>query len=129
MNHKAKGSNAERELIHLFWQAGWAAVRVAGSGSSKYPSPDVLASNNLRKIALEVKATRDHAKYFTKKEIEELVLFSNTFGAECFVAIKFPKGNWRFVSVEDLKITEKSYMISEEETELKGFLFEEVIEK
>ena len=53
---KKKGINAERELIHMFWAEKWAAIRVAGSGSSKYPSPDILAGNNLRKLAIECKA-------------------------------------------------------------------------
>lgn len=46
MSHKSKGINAEREIIHLFWSMpGWTACRVAGSGSMKYPSPDVIAGN------------------------------------------------------------------------------------
>ena len=53
MSRKSKGINAERSLIHKFWAHNWAAIRVAGSGSSKYPSPDVLAGNNLRKLAIE----------------------------------------------------------------------------
>jgi Holliday junction resolvase len=65
MKLKAKGSNAERELVHMFWDKGWAAIRVAGSGSSQYPSPDVLAGNNLRKLAVECKASGELNKYIT----------------------------------------------------------------
>ena len=56
VNLKAKGINAERELVHLFHKFGWSAVRIAGSGSSKYPCPDVLAGNGFRRIAIEAKA-------------------------------------------------------------------------
>jgi Holliday junction resolvase - archaeal type len=42
---KSKGSKAERDLIHLFWSKGFAAMRAAGSGSSQHPSPDILAGD------------------------------------------------------------------------------------
>ena len=72
MNTKAKGTKGERELIHFFHEYSWSAIRVAGSGSSKYPSPDVLAGNALRKIAIECKVTKDTKKYFPKVEIEHV---------------------------------------------------------
>ena len=59
MSRKSVGINAERELIHLFWSSGWSAVRIAGSGSSHYPSPDLIASNIARKLAIEAKVTKD----------------------------------------------------------------------
>ena len=63
MSRKSKGINAERELIHLFWKTNsWTAVRIAGSGSSKYPCPDILAANISRKIAIEAKSTKDKNK-------------------------------------------------------------------
>ena len=49
MTMKAKGSRSERELVHMFNSTGiWSAVRIAGSGLTKDPNPDVLAGNNLR---------------------------------------------------------------------------------
>ena len=67
MSLKSKGINGERELIHKFWNTNsWAAVRVAGSGSMKYPSADILASNKLRKLAIECKVIKEHKKYFEK---------------------------------------------------------------
>ena len=38
MSLKSKGSNAERQLLHMFWDAGWACLRSAGSGSMNHPS-------------------------------------------------------------------------------------------
>ena len=53
MSRKSKGINAERDLIHKFWGTGkWSAVRIAGSGSMKYPSADILATNKLRTLAI-----------------------------------------------------------------------------
>ena len=57
-NKKKKGTDAERDLIHIFWKNGWAAVRIAGSGSMKYPSPDILAGKNGTLYAIECKTTK-----------------------------------------------------------------------
>ena len=127
MSRKSVGINAERELIHLFWSSGWSAVRVAGSGSSHYPSPDILASNISRKIAVEAKVTKDKSKYFSKEEIEQLRLFSEKFGAEPWIGVKFKNINWFFVSLEDLELVGKSYVISVKMAKNKGLLFNQLI--
>ena len=129
MSQKIKGTNAERDLVHLFWSAKWAAIRVAGSGSSKYPSPDVIASNNIRKLAIECKTTKKTSQYFEKKEIQELKLFAETFGAEAYVAIRFPKQPWLFIILEDLNELPKSHSISLKKAQNRGLTFEEVIQK
>lgn len=127
MSRKSKGINAERDLIHKFWSMEWAAIRVAGSGSSKYPSPDILTGNNVRKLAIECKASRDLSKYFTKQEIHQLKEFSEIFGAEPWIAIKFDKKEWYFLTLEDLKETPKCYVVTEIIAKNKGLLFEELV--
>ncbi len=42
---KSKGSRFERDLIAELWKAGLAAIRVAGSGVSTFPCPDIVAGN------------------------------------------------------------------------------------
>lgn len=126
MSRKSRGINAERDLIHKFWAAGWAALRVAGSGSSQYPSPDVLASNNLRKIAIEVKLTTEKRKYFPAEEIKGLSYFAEKFGAEPWVAIKFFRHEWLFFTLEDLRETPGGFVVGPEEQK-RGLLFEELI--
>jgi Holliday junction resolvase len=127
MNTKAKGTAAERELIHFFNEHGWVAFRAAGSGSNKYPCPDLVAGNALRKLAIEVKVTAGSSKYFTRKEIEELSFFARGFGAEPWVAIKFNRIGWFFVSVEDLKETSKSFAITVEHAKRKGLSPDDVL--
>ena len=127
MSTKSKGINAERELIHLFWQNNWSAVRIAGSGSNRYPSADILASNILRKIAIECKVTKETSKYFPDQEIDQLKQFSQIFGAEPWIGVKFYKNGWFFLSLEDLEKTGKGYSISLEKAKLKGLLFSELI--
>ena len=111
---KVKGSNAERELIRMLWSEGWAAIRSAGSGSMHFPSPDILAGNKIRRLAIEVKATKDDRKYFPKEEIKQLLNFSSYFGAEPWLAIKFPQKTWKFVNPEDLEETPQNYVFKKD---------------
>lgn len=127
MSAKSKGTNAEREVIHMFWKNGWAALRCAGSGSIRYPVPDIVAGNNLRHIAIECKSTSAERQYISKKEISDLLEFANLFGCEAWIGVRFDGGKWYFFSCEDLKETENSFVIGLAEASLKGLLFEEMI--
>jgi len=127
MSHKSKGINAERELIHAFWNKKWAAIRVAGSGSSRYPSPDVLAGKGSRRIAIECKASRDTVKYLTAKEVAELKEFSRIFGAEPWIGLRFDDMKWYFLTLEDLKNSGNSFSVSIELVKKKGLQFDELI--
>ena len=126
MNRKSIGSNAERELIHQFWKNDIAAIRVAGSGSMKYPSPDIIAGNSLRKLVIECKKVSENKLYIPKHEVNLLVEFSKKFGAEPFIAVKFGK-EWYFLIIEDLRETSASFSINTEEVRIKGLLFEDII--
>lgn len=129
MSLKSKGINAERELVHMFWSKEWACLRIAGSGSNRYPSPDVLVGNKLRRLAIECKTTKEQKKYFEKKSIEALRKFADVFGAEPWIAVKFKGHEWYFITTEDLKETEKGFMASAETAKSRGLLFEEMISK
>ena len=129
MGIKRKGTQAERELIHMFWSNEWAAVRVAGSGSQHYPSPDILAGNNVRKLAIECKAVKGVNKYLAAEQIENLMLFAERFGAEPWVGMRFDNVTWFFIAPSELKRTEKSFKVSLEYAKRFGLLFEELIGK
>ncbi len=129
MNKKGKGSCAERELVHKFWATGsWAAHRIAGSGSSKYPSPDIIASNNIRRLAIECKSCSAKSVYIPKREIEELKRFGVMFGAEPWVGVKFSRLPWMFMSLDDMIETDASFATNIENSKAKGLLFDEIIE-
>ena len=125
MNAKAKGTNAERELIHMFWAKGFASLRSAGSGSMRYPSPDLLVGNNIRKFAIEVKKPGNSYQHFDKKEVEDLSKFAAMFGAEAWVAVKFKE--WHFLTLEDLNETLNNYSVTKAIAERKGLSFEDLI--
>ena len=127
-NNKAKGSNAERELISMFWYYGWGAMRAAGSGSTRFPSPDILVSNRLRILAIECKFVNGDKKYFDREEIEQLETFADKFGAEAWVAIKFSRKNWHFLRRKELLATDKgTYVASLDICREKGLDFESLV--
>jgi len=129
MNAKAKGTSAERELIHKFWAAGWAAVRVAGSGSMRYPSPDIIAATPERRLALECKASGDGYQYIGNGDVDQLRRFSSIFAAEPWFAVRFDGEGWYFVSLEDLESSGKAYSISITQAKSRGLLFDELLGK
>ena len=120
--------DAERDLVHKFWSTGkWCAVRVAGSGSMKYPNPDLIVGNRIRRLAIECKTISKNKKYLDKYDVEQLKEFCDIFGAEPWFAVKFPKTNWLFLSLEDIEKTEKGYVIDDEVAKRRGLLIEELI--
>lgn len=126
MRVKAKGSNAERELVHQFWGAGWSACRVAGSGSTSLPSPDVVVGTHDRTIVFECKVTAASIQYFTKKEVDELRLFASRMRAEAWVAVKFNRESWYFQPVGDLEVTDSGLKVSRERARALAFSFEDL---
>ena len=127
MNVKAKGTNAERELIHLFWGKDWAAIRVAGSGSSSYPSPDILASNAARILAIECKSSGELSRHLQKAQVEDLLKFAKMFGAEPWIGARFNDMKWAFFSIDDLNSSEKGFSVSVKMVKEKGLTFEQLL--
>mgnify|MGYP003994618165 CR=1 FL=1 len=125
INRKAKGINAERDLIHKFHALSWSAVRIAGSGSTRYPAPDLLAGNAIRRVAIECKVTAAKKKYLSKEEISQLQQFSHQFGAEAWIGIRFSRQPWYFLHLEDLEDTGKSLAVSQNMAKLKGISLSE----
>jgi len=127
MKAKLKGSNAERELIHLFWATKeWTACRVAGSGSMKYPAPDIIANKAGINLAIECKSTGSNYQYLEKREVEELAAYAKLAGARPLIAVRFNRQQWRFLNLDDLNATERNFVITPEMAELKGLTFEQL---
>lgn len=129
MSMKSKGINAERELLHRFWQTGeWIAMRSPGSGSIRYPCPDLLVGKHDRKLAIECKATKADRQYVRQEQIGELKKFAAIFCAEPWIAVRFSKEGWYFLMLEDIQETEgNNYVITNEMAKKRGLLFEELV--
>ncbi|MBU0536245.1 MAG: Holliday junction resolvase [Nanoarchaeota archaeon] len=133
MSMKSKGINAERELLHKFWASGFVAMRAPASGAIRYPCPDLLVGNALRKLAIECKTTCSEKQYVSSEQINSLRQFAEIFGAEPWVAVRFSKNldsvGWYFISLDDLKETKgNNYVISLSLAKARGMLFEELAE-
>lgn len=125
---KKKGTKTERELIELFWNTGtWGALRAPGSGSARHPSPDIIASNQKRVLAIECKASKSEYKYIEKEEVDQLRVFSEVFGAESWIGARFNNKDWLFVRPEELKFTGTSYVLNFKEICEKGKDFSKLI--
>ena len=116
MNSKS-GINAERDLVHLLWDSGFAVMRAPVSGgATKMPRPDLIAGKSeIGKIyAIELKVTKASKVYLEQKEIKDLQLFAKRFGAEPLICVKF-KGKrlgYLFLKPELLRRTKKgNYVI------------------
>lgn len=128
MNRKAKGTSAERDLVHKFWGLGWVACRVAGSGSMRYPSPDIIAGNYKKCLVIECKTCSGEIQYLTNQQITDLLKFADILKAEPWIAVKFSSKAWFFVHPLNLKETEgKNYGIKKEEVSILGKTIEELI--
>ncbi|MCH8519395.1 MAG: Holliday junction resolvase [Nanoarchaeota archaeon] len=125
---KTVGTLSENELLNLFWENLWVCVRVAGSGSTRHPAPDLLASRGDRKLVLEIKTISANKKYFSSKEIQELDFFAGQFGAEGWVGIKFSQNQWYFLPISELVATKSDNFVCDiVDMKKRGFTFEEMI--
>lgn len=92
-----KGVRLERELLRLFWGAGFAAIRTAGSGKANFPTPDLLVGKAGKVLAIECKSSKDEVIYLEPGQVEDLKTFAETFGAEAYVAARFNQEGWLFL--------------------------------
>ncbi len=129
MSNKAKGSRVERELIDLFTQKSWRAVRVAGSGIGEDSPCDLLAAKlGKRGFAIEVKSTKKSSIYITKQQIEDFILFSNLIGLKPTIALRFNYEGWLFIEPKHLKDTGKYFAVSLETAKENGRRFSQFFE-
>ena len=123
-NNKAKGSKAERELFQKFVENGYRCVRVAGSGTMENADCDLLAGKKEgNKYSIEVKSSKKPVKYISKDQIERFIIFSEIFGLNPVVALRFNREGWIFISPEQLRDTGNNWAITLDEAKEKGKKF------
>lgn len=113
MVYHAKGANAERELMHLFFERGFSVVRIAGSGTSPLPAPDIIALKRGRIVAVECKARKAMNLAVSVGQIGELLDWAGRAGAEAFVGWKIPRKGWFFLKPEQMCNTGKFFTINQ----------------
>ena len=127
--NKLKGANAERELLHMLSEAGFAVVRVAGSGTMSETSADLIAGNALNRFVIECKTCNKTKRYLEKQQINDLKEFARKFGFPPLIAVKFSRKGWWFIEPEKLEDVGKGLAISLEDIKKAGYDFEALIKK
>lgn len=112
MSNKSKGSNAERELVSLFTENGWRAVRVAGSGVNDDSPCDIIVGKLGRKGGvIEAKSSRSNYIYIKKSQIEDFILFASIIGLKPVVAVRFTYEGWLFLEPGQLQDSGKNFVV------------------
>ncbi|MEI7961738.1 MAG: Holliday junction resolvase Hjc [archaeon] len=127
MAHYNKGANAERELIKTLFDLGFAVLRVAGSGVSPLPSPDVVALKSGRVIAIECKAWKGAHLAIPVVTMSDEINWAKTAGAEFFIGWKIPREGWLFVRAEHFHNAGKNFMISLKEAREKSISLDSLV--
>jgi len=130
MSNKAKGSKAERELLDIFTQNSWRAVRVAGSGVNDNSPCDLIAAKLGKKAhAIECKSSKKSIIYIKKSQIEDFILFSSIMGLKPVIATRFNYEGWLFVDPKLLKDTGKYFSIPLKTAKEEGQRFSQFFER
>ena len=129
MSNKSKGSNAERELVKLFTENCWRALRVAGSGVNDDSPCDLIAGKAGKKgYAIEVKSSKRSSIYITKAQIEDFILFAAMIGLQPALAVKFNYQGWLFIDPRHLKDTGNNWVVSLVNSKTNGQRFSQFFE-
>jgi len=105
MSSSRKGSNSERELVKMFLNLDWQALRIAGSGRMNL-APDIIAGTKGRLLIIECKSSKKPAIYINREEAKNVVEYAKKFGGESWYGSRFNYQDWRFIKAE--KILEKN---------------------
>ena len=124
-----KGASRERELVDMFWDAGFGVIRAPASGSATERAlPDILAGNDDVYVAVEAKSSGGDAVYVEGREVEELLEFSNRFGAKARLGARFDREDWFFFHPGELHYTDGgNYRVKKAFALEEGESFDELI--
>jgi Holliday junction resolvase len=129
MSNKSKGSNAERELVSLFTENGWRAVRVAGSGvNDESPCDIIVGKVGQQGHVIEAKSSRSEHIYIKKSQIEDFMLFASVIGLKPVIAARFTYEGWLFIDPSQLIDSGKSFVIHRKNVKIEGKKFSQYFE-
>ena len=107
MGSSRKGSNSERELVKMFLDVGWQALRIAGSGRMNL-APDLLAGHPGKLLVIECKSSKKPAIYVNHEEVLNVIEYANKFGGEPWYAFRFNRFAWKFVPAQSMLACNKA---------------------
>jgi Holliday junction resolvase len=107
----------------MFCDAGFKCVRVAGSGTMEETSCDLIVGKFKRKYCVEVKSCKSKKRYLDSSQIEQFLIFSEIFGLQPIIAVRFNREGWYFLQPRQLERTKKGLAISLEAAKKRGRRF------
>lgn len=115
MAHYNKGANAERELLKIIYENGFGCVRIAGSGATILPAPDIVALSPNKRLSFECKAWNSNYLNISITQMDELIRWGKISGTEVFIAWKMPQKGWFFLKPQHFSKKEKSFAITKKQ--------------
>ena len=129
-SNKAKGSKAERELLQIFTDNGWRAVRVAGSGVNDNSPCDLLAAKAGHKgYVIEAKSSKQAIIYIKKQQIEDFMLFAHMIGLQPVIAARFNYEGWLFLTPSQLRDTGAAWAVDIKDAKINAKRFGQFFEE
>lgn len=122
---KKRGYDAERELVHMFRDKGYSAIRIPLSAPSKEPLPDVFAIKDDAILSIEVKSQVRYAYYKSHQVVKlfEFLEMHKIYPRKYAVlAAKFKYKGWWFDLAES---PDRDYMIKIDQ----GLTWSELLER
>ena len=122
-----RGFRDERELVSRLEHLGFAVLRAPASGSgTRSDRPDILAGRKGFCIALEVKTTSRRVLYIRQESVDQLVRFSERFGAKPYLAVKFKRSGygWLLLRPDQAERTGGGYKVTLEDAFRRGMALE-----
>jgi Holliday junction resolvase len=130
MSNKSKGSNAERELVKIFTEQGWRALRVAGSGVNDDSPCDILAGKvGKRGYVVEAKSSKKNRIYISREQMEDFMMFASMLGLNPALAVRFNYQGWIFLEPKHLEDSGKYWVVSLENARTNGKRFGQFFEE
>lgn len=128
VNRKKKGDRAERELVNMFYDHGFASIRVpASGGATTRELPDIHVGNGNNTYSIECKRRGSGTFYVGWKEVFGLLLFSNMMGSKARIGVRFDREDWKFYHPADLHKTDSGSRRVDQDSDVEHETFEDLL--
>ncbi len=124
-SRKRLGSDAERELCHIFITNNFRVIRSAGSGTLTNAECDIIVASKKKAYCIESKSTRKGGVYIPKDRMIKFLKFAEDTNFTPLVALRFIRESWIFVKPEQFNSDGNTYGITLKKAKQGGLSFED----
>ena len=123
-SRKRLGSDAERELCHLFINNNFRVIRSAGSGTLTNAECDLVVAGKKKAFCIESKSTRKGGVYIPKDRMIKFLKFAEDTNFTPLIALRFIRESWIFVKPKQFNSEGNTYGITLNKAKTEGLCFE-----